>query len=140
MTKLAVDSVQKLLDEGKSLSQVGKLHGMSLGAVRYWLTLHPGVTTYKSKWLTPYYTSLAIEAIQSSSSLSEALRKLGLMVKPGNFETLYRLVGRNNIDLEATFATNKKCLKESPDKKEKREIRAASTYFVENCTVSRSSI
>jgi hypothetical protein len=137
MTVLTEETVQKLLDEGKSLAHVGRIHGVSLSAVRYWLSMHPNVVVYKSKWMTPLYSNLAIDALKSSSCLAEALKKLGLKVKPGNYETIYRLSGKQGLDLKTIFSDNKKnsiCQKNLRDRKDQ------STYFIEDSTVDRGSI
>ena len=91
------------INEKKTVKQMAKESGVLIGKLRYWLqkyNLRPvfsrefGVGA-RRKWTDEQM----FNALKSSSTISEVLRKLGLKVRPGNYSTVKKFVKYHNIDL-----------------------------------------
>lgn len=86
---------QRIL-KGISLRMIASEAGCSLGTIRYWAEKYNLKSRYKGK---SWSDDEMIRAISESFTVSDVLRKLGLKVKAGNFETVRRFVKKNNIDI-----------------------------------------
>lgn len=97
--------LELMVSEHKTLDQMSEEARKSVSCVRYWLKKH---SILREPNTTQTWTrDQMIEALRSSSTVSDALRKLGLAVRPGNYETVSRFVRMNDVDL--SHMTGKSC-------------------------------
>ena len=112
-----VENVQKLIDEGKSVSEIAKVFGVTYTPMRMWMKSRGLKTNFVArKWSNQDL----INAVSSSKNKASVIRKLGLQVRPGNYRTIEKYIKHLNLDIShftgcahgTTIPKNKKLNKE----------------------------
>lgn len=83
------------IDLGLTLNEMASDYGCDITKIRYWMKKYNLKTKTHRSWSDDEMT----KAISSSFSVSEVLRKIGLTVRAGNFDTVKRFVKKYNIDI-----------------------------------------
>ena len=91
--------LEKLVADGKSTREISETTGKAQTPVRYWLKKYGLKTVYEDPRKRRRWTNeQMIEAIKTSDSFADALRKVGLTVRPGNYDVMYRFVSKHQLD------------------------------------------
>ena len=123
--------LQVLVESGKTVSEIAKISGMTKTPVRYWLRQYDLKTKGqegfgKQKW----NEDKMIDAIMSSVTISDVLKKMGLSVSSGNYVTVKKFIRKNGINV--AHLTGKKSGRGiSPNKKKLHDV------LVENSDYAR---
>jgi hypothetical protein len=92
------DILQRLSDEGFSTRQMAEQLSVSQTTIRYYLTKY-GIPTRYRQVQREFADKTLIKAVKTSLTKASVLRKLGLSIRPGNYETLNRYVNRLGLDI-----------------------------------------
>lgn len=81
-----------LVQDGKSLREIAKIEGRSLGSIRYWMKKYQIKTTWNPKkksiiYSTPDKDFLAI--VENEKSVADCLVKLGVTPRSANYRNFY---------------------------------------------------
>lgn len=115
--------LEAMVAEHKTLDQMSAELGKSMSCVRYWLKRYSIVRESNARTWTK---DQMVEALKSSTTVSDALKQLGLQVRPGNYETVRRFVRMQGIDL--SHMTGKACGRGSQRKSLDEVMIRESTY------------
>ena len=88
------------LSQGKTIKKIAEDENLGSTTIRYWMkkySLSPNFSCVSSR--RTWTDDQMLEAIKTSKCKSEILCKLGLKVRPGNYDTLRRYSIKNDIDL-----------------------------------------
>jgi Zn finger protein HypA/HybF involved in hydrogenase expression len=89
----------QMLANGKTIRQISLELGKGYTTIRYYLKkygLKPAYSCFgKRKWSHDEM----VAAIAGSETISDVLRKVGLKIRPGNYDTIRRFVKKNSIDV-----------------------------------------
>ena len=88
--------LRSLVQQGKSIKQIARVCGLGTTTVRYWLTKHGLKTTTPRRLWTD---ASMVDAIKTSVTISDVLKKVGLTVRAGNYGTVRRFAEENGISL-----------------------------------------
>ena len=92
-------NLEQLTKEGKSIREISSICNMSETGIRYRLKKFGIKTKYQSFAERRTWTDEELrEAVASSFTKSEVMRKLGLTVRPGNHGTITKHIKRLNLD------------------------------------------
>lgn len=83
------------INQGLSQRQIAQRENMSQTGVRYWLSKYNIKTESDRRGWTD---EQLIEAVKSSSYISDVIKKLGLTIRPGNYDTVNRYIKKLNLD------------------------------------------
>lgn len=96
------DSIKKeelelMVNNNLSIAQISKATKKAKTTIRYWLKKYSlkTINTSRKTWTDQQM----IDAISSSTTYSDVLRKLNLVVGAGNYETVKKAVKRLNINI-----------------------------------------
>jgi hypothetical protein len=90
--------LQQMVEEGLSGYEIARRTGKGRTTVRYWLKKY-GLKTQHNQLGQRRWTDSALrEAVESSVTKSDVLRKLGLGVYTGNYDTLDKHIARLQLD------------------------------------------
>jgi hypothetical protein len=93
------EKLEIMVNEGKSIGQISKICSQSINTIRYWLNKYSIKPAYSRKSRKIWSDEQMLEAIKTSNTISQVLRKVGLKVRPGNYTTFNNFCLKNNIDL-----------------------------------------
>lgn len=130
--KRTKENVQSLINEGKSVREIAEVFGITYTPMRMWMKKNGLSTNYyenRKKWEDADLKA----AIESSVTKAEAIRKIGLQVRPGNYETINKYIERLDIDTSHMVG---KSHGSSVDSRQ----RSLEEVLVENSDYSRSSL
>jgi len=92
------DILSKLVEEKLSINQISKKTNLSFTTVRYWLKKYNLKT--QGYILQTNWNKKSIEIVMATAvSKSDILRKLGLKINSGNFQTLEKYCSLYDIDI-----------------------------------------
>lgn len=88
--------LQSLVDQSKTLDQIASEVGKSRTDVRYWLKKYDIVRqSRRQRWSDEQMK----KALSSSATIADALRALGLKVRPGNYSTVRKFIKSQCVDI-----------------------------------------
>ena len=120
--------LQDYIDQGLTQRQIAKIENISQTGLRYWLSKYNIKTkSNKRRWTDEQL----IEYINESQYMSDVIKKLGLAVRPGNYETLNKYTKKLNLDTSHFLGNSRKNKRGGP-----KEIEN-SLIFIENSLYSR---
>lgn len=121
------ENFTNFVQQEMTISEIGKLFEIKDTATRYWLSKFGLKTKYSKNKKTKWNKEELIIAIKTSETKAEALRKINLTTRPGNYDTLNKFIKNNNIDI--SHFTGKAHGKSKPDQKSLQEVMTKdSTY------------
>jgi hypothetical protein len=91
--------LEELISDGLSIRQISAKLGKSPTTVRFWLDKYGLKTAPKSFRKKKWTDAQMMDAIKNSETISDVLLKVGLSIRPGNYDTVRSYVSRHNIDL-----------------------------------------
>ena len=89
--------LENCLKDKMTLKQMSDISDKAITTIRYWMKNH-GLKAINSSGRT-WTDEEMCEAIGSSFTVSNVLKKIGLKVSRGNYTTFYKYVKNNNIDV-----------------------------------------
>jgi len=89
--------LQEWINKGLPLREVAEKIGVAYTTIRYWVKKH-GITL-KSYNRKKWTEEEMCDAILSSETISDVLKKVGLSVRPGNYDTFHKFVHNKKIDI-----------------------------------------
>lgn len=92
-------NMQNLVDAGYSINQIANEMNISQTTVIYWLKKYRLKTHKQAKGTRSWNDDDLILAIKNSETKAEVIRKLGLAVRPGNYETIDKYIKKLNLDV-----------------------------------------
>ena len=124
--------LESLVRDGKTVKEISHLIKKSHSNTRRWLKKF-GIRTRRSlegnkKWTIDQLR----ESLSSSDTISDALRKLNLKVRPGNYDTIKKKIKELNIDI--SHMSGKRSGRGGVVKKDLKEV------LVENSNFSRHNL
>lgn len=129
--KKTVKNVQKLINQGKSVREIAEIYGITYTPMRLWMKKNGLSTNYaanKKNWTNEDL----INAIKTSLTKSDVLRKLGLKIKAGNYDTINKYI--KTLGIDTTHMTGKSHGKTKKEKKPLEEV------MIKNSTYSRACL
>jgi len=92
--------LERMVEEGKSVSQIANIVGITETPVRYWLKKY-GLKTQgqRGKRVRRWTDAEMKSALESSDTIADALRKLGLSLSNGNYLTIRRFIRRTGVGI-----------------------------------------
>ena len=94
------DRLERLVDEGKSISQIAEVMGVAKTPVRYWLKKHGLATRCQSGETNRSWSDSDMrEALASSDTVADALRSLGLSLSNGNYLSVRKFIRRTGVSV-----------------------------------------
>lgn len=94
-----IENVQKLIDKGYSVRQLAKTFGITSTPMRVWLKKNGLKTNYTNISPRNWTDRDLVIALKDSDTISDALKKIGLQVRPGNYDTIRKYIKKLNIDI-----------------------------------------
>lgn len=94
------------IEEGKTVKEIAALAGKGYSSVRYWLKRYGLKTLYAQNKRTSWTDEELTQAVRECRYMCDVLKRLGLTVRPGNYETVRAHIGRLNLDT-SHFLKNK---------------------------------
>ena len=92
--------LKMLVDEGKSISQIAEVMGITKTPVRYWLKKHGLATRCQSGETTRSWSDSDMKkALAASDTVAGALRSLGLSLSNGNYLSVRKFIRRSGVDV-----------------------------------------
>ena len=126
--------LQNLVNENKSVTDISKELNISKTAIYYWLRKYEiKITWLSNKSRSTWTKEQMINAISSSFTFSDVLRKIGLSIKGGNNSTVKKFVYDNKIDISHFLGKSHGSTK-ARNKKELKDV------MVENSSYSRKNL
>lgn len=89
-------SLIKYVKAGKSIREIAKIESKSYTSIKYWLIKYSLKTKYSTNRRSWSDEDL-ISSVKNSISKAEVIRKLGLSVRPGNYDTINRYIKKLNL-------------------------------------------
>lgn len=89
--------LENLSKQGLTIDKISTVIGLSSTGTRYWLKKY-GIKTTGNKRKDKWSEEILRKFISESKTKSDVLRKMNLLVRPGNFRTLDRYISIYNID------------------------------------------
>lgn len=129
---MRIDKLEELIRLGMSVREIGDKTGSSYTTIRYWLKKYDLKTKWSEECRKRWTDEEMLEAIRSSLTVADVLKKLGLKVRPGNYDTFNKFVFKNKVDVSHMRGS-----KIARGGKSKIPI---SELLVENCVFSRSKL
>lgn len=123
--------LQNYISQGLSQREVAELEKTSQTKIRYWLKKHNLKTVHERRtWTDEQFVS----AVESSEYVSDVIRKLGLTLRPGNYETVKRYVKKFGLNTDHFIGNGKK------NNRGGTEEIPLSELFVKNCNHTRGIV
>lgn len=95
--------IEKYIEDKMTVKQMAEKSGLLVGKVRYWMQRHGLKPVFSREFGVGakriWTDEQMLVALCSSNTIAEALRKVGLKVRPGNYSTVKFFVQRNDINL-----------------------------------------
>ena len=95
--------LEKLLSQKMTIKKVSCITGMSQSTVRYWMKKYGLKPTANRKTWTD---EEMFDAIKDAKTVTDVLRKLGLTIRPGNYNTFNVFVKTHNVDISHMVGSN----------------------------------
>lgn len=95
------EKLKTYINQNISQNKIAKLENVSLSTVRYWFKKHglksnfSSILALRRSWTDD---DLVI-ALKDSYFMSDVIKKLGLLVRPGNYDTVKKHIKRLNLDV-----------------------------------------
>ena len=86
------------VEEGLTIRQISEKINLSYTGIRYWIKKFE-IKTLGSKRFKKWNKEDLGKFILESKTKSDVLRKLGVLIRPGNFRTLDRYISIYNLDI-----------------------------------------
>lgn len=127
--------LKNYINQNISQNQISKLENVSLSTVRYWFNKYQLKSNFSSirDARRSWSDRDLITAVNESFFISDVLTKLGLAVRPGNYDTINKHINRLGID-KSHFSKNKNLHRGGPKKIDHDDI------FCKNSDVCRGSV
>lgn len=129
MTKKQIKIIRELAEGGKSWASISKELDVHESTIRKAAKQNGIKSQYRR---ASWKEQDMINAIKSSVTISDVLRKLNLKVRPGNYDTVNKFINKNNIDI--SHMTGNKTPNKIQAKKPLEEV------LVENSNFSRHAL
>jgi 5-methylcytosine-specific restriction endonuclease McrA len=91
------NALEQLVTEGCTIKEISEKVGLSFSGIRYWLKKYKLQTTGNFKPLK-WNEEILRNATEKALTKADALRELGLLLRPGNYRTYDRYIKIYNID------------------------------------------
>lgn len=88
------------VNRGSTIKEVSKKFKTSMTSVRYWLKKYNIQTKGQIDRRVGWDDKMLIDAVNSSETKSEVLRKIGLSTRSGNFQTIDRHIKRIGLSVD----------------------------------------
>lgn len=92
------EELEEMVQKGLTIKQIASNIGLSGTGTRYWLKKN-GIKTKGHYRFKKWNEQDLRDFISKSKTKSDVIRKMGLLLRPGNFKTLDRYVKIHNIDI-----------------------------------------
>ena len=113
--------LENLVNQGKTIAEISEVIDRGKTTTRYWLKKYGLKTKGQQLGLSRSWTEEdMIDAIKNSETYADALRKVDLSVRPGNYDTIKRFIQEKNIDI--SHMTGIACSKGGGRKKSLEEV------------------
>lgn len=125
-------TLQDFVDKGYTQNRLAIELNTSQTTIRHWLKKY-GIKTKCSLFGTRRWTDDQLrEAVKTSETISDVLRKLGLAVRPGNYDSIRPRI--KNLELDTSHMKGHKCGRGGPIKKNINE------FLIINSSCSRHNM
>lgn len=121
--------LQNYINQGLSQRQIAEKESISQTGLRYWLNKYNIKPNNQKRGWTD---KQLIEAVRDSFYISDVIKKLGLTVRPGNYETVKRYIKKHNLNTSHFLGNGSKNRRGGPVKIDE------SLIFVKDSTYSRA--
>jgi hypothetical protein len=92
-----VENIKPLIDQGMTVKEISEIFGISMSPMRKWLK-NNGLKTHYMEDKRIWTDDALISAINTSYTIIDVIRKLGLAERAGNYDTLRKYIKKLNID------------------------------------------
>ena len=129
--------LEKAIDSGMTMNQMAEHFNMSRPGVKYWFKKHQLKLKRRNIHRRSWTDDDLRDAVASSFSKAEVVRKLGLKVRPGNYLTIDKYINLLSIDI--SHFTGRRV---HPSRRTKylSTTKTLDEIMVENSSYSRSSL
>ena len=94
------EKLQGMIEKGMSIRGISRETGKAATTIRFWLGKYELTTKCLKRQVIRRWTDEQMkELLSKSETISDVLRKIGLGIRPGNYDTVRRFIRRNNIDI-----------------------------------------
>lgn len=128
-----VKNVKELIEQGLSSREMAKIFGITQTPMYLWLKRRGLSTKFKGREFNKrsWTDEQLIEAVKTSVTKIAVIKKLGLSIRPGNYDTINKFILKLNINIDHFTGKAHGTTRHSYNDKD---------VFVENSTYAREGI